>query len=84
MRCIRPFTLLVAIFVLLPPTVWSGAGKNIEQTPSVHVAVMLLGFITFSFILEKGLHMLKHHLRHTNQIGLLKALEKIQMEILGR
>ena len=59
-----------------------GAGRNIEETSSIYIAIMLMIFVLFSKLVENGFHHAKHWLQHHHEISLVAVLEHIKDEIM--
>ena len=59
-----------------------GAGRNLEQTSSLYIGIMLMFFVFISKLVESGFHRAKHWLQHHHEISLVAVLEHIKDEIM--
>ena len=59
-----------------------GAGRNLEQTSSLYIGIMLMVFVFFSKLVEQFFHQAKHWLQHHHEISLVAVLEHIKDEIM--
>ncbi|XP_057873962.2 MLO-like protein 6 [Cryptomeria japonica] len=56
--------------------------RSLEQTPTWAVAIVCLGFVLISILIEKAIHFLSRWLKKRQKKSLGKALEKIKEELM--
>eukprot|EP01018_Ginkgo_biloba_P040637 Gb_40309 [translate_table: standard] len=59
-----------------------GDSRSLEQTPTWAVAVVCLGFILVSILIEQAIHLIGKALRKRHKKSLNEALEKIKAELM--
>jgi len=56
--------------------------RSLKQTPTWAVAVVCLGFVVISLLLEHGIHRVSNWLSRRNKKALYEALEKLKAELM--
>ena len=59
-----------------------GEGRNIEETSSVYIAIMLMIFVAFSKLVESIFRYTKQWLHSHHEISLVAVLEHIKDEVM--
>ncbi|GBG85854.1 hypothetical protein CBR_g40665 [Chara braunii] len=65
-----------------PPSKYGTKGKNLEETPSYRIAVVVFVFIAASLLIEHSFHHLIHYLEHQRKKGLHQAVVKVKDELM--
>eukprot|EP00244_Chara_vulgaris_P014572 TRINITY_DN919_c0_g1_i4.p1 TRINITY_DN919_c0_g1~~TRINITY_DN919_c0_g1_i4.p1 ORF type:complete len:486 (+),score=77.07 TRINITY_DN919_c0_g1_i4:260-1717(+) len=65
-----------------PPSKFATQGKNLEETPSYRIALVVFVFIAASLLIEHTFHHLIHYLEHQRKKGLHQAVEKVKDELM--